>query len=132
LGLHEIILLDKVAKKKYLSADEIRHLRSRQLIEGRKPNFYISESVAKNTGTKTDYIKQRGIDDGYCQQVILEYLKKFGSGKRGDFEEILLTKLLDVLSLDQKRHKVKNNLQTLKNKGLIFPEGKVWQMSKKG
>jgi ATP-dependent DNA helicase RecG len=132
LSLHEIILLDKVAKKKYLSADEIRHLKSRQLIEGRKPNFYISESVAKNTGTKTDYIKQRGIDDGYCQQVILEYLKKFGSGKRGDFEEILLTKLPDVLSRDQKRHKVKNNLQTLKNKGLIFPEGKVWQMSKKG
>ncbi len=132
LSLHEIILLDKVAKNKGLSPEEIKFLRSRQLIEGRKPNFYISEAVAKKTGSKSDYIKQRGIDDGYCQKVIMEYLDKFGSGKRKDFEAILLAKLSDVLTLDQKRHKVKNILQSLKNKGLIFPEGKVWKMSNNG
>ena len=42
----------------------------------------------------------------------------------------LLDKLPDVLDIQQKKNKVKNNLQTLKKQGLIAPEGKLWKMSK--
>jgi ATP-dependent DNA helicase RecG len=130
LSLSDIIALDKVSKSKILTQHEIQQLKVKRLIEGRKPNFHISATVANITGDKADYIKQRGIDDDYCQKIILEYLRKFGEGKKEDFEEVLLDKLPDVLDQKQKRNKVKNNLQKLRIQGLIFPEGKIWKMSK--
>lgn len=130
LSLIDIIALDKVAKSKTLDEPEIKNLKSKGLIEGRKPNFHISSTVANITGEKADYIKQRGIDDGYCQKIILDYLKKFGEGKKIDFESILLEKLPDVLDQNQKQNKIKNNLQTLRKQGKIEPNGKIWKMSK--
>lgn len=119
LTLPEIIALDKVAKKKDLTDFEIKDLKDKKLIEGRKPNFHISSAIAKITGEKTDYIKNRGIDDNYCQKIILDYLMEFEKAKREDFEKILFSKLSDVLSEDQKRNKIKNLLQKLKNEKKI-------------
>ena len=130
LSLHEIILLDKVSKSKSMTEFEIKEMKDKQLIEGRKPNFHISAEVAIATGEKSDYLKQRGIDDGYCQKMILKYLEKFGEGKREDFESLLLDKLPDVLDIIQKRNKIKNNLQTLRKQGKIDIKGKIWKMSK--
>jgi ATP-dependent DNA helicase RecG len=129
LSLHEIILLDKVSKSKPITDFEIKELKDKQLIEGRKPNFHISAEVAIATGEKSDYLKQRGIDDNYCQKMIINYLEKFGEGKREDFESLLLDKLPDVLDITQKRNKIKNNLQNLRKQGKIDIKGKVWKMS---
>lgn len=63
LSLQEIILLDKVAKHKELQVFEIKELKQNKLIEGRKPNFYISSEVANVAGRKASYIKQRGFKD---------------------------------------------------------------------
>src|SRR5690554_109909 len=82
LTLPEIIALDKVAKKKDLTDFEIKELKDKKLIEGRKPNFHISSSVANVTGEKSDYIKQRGIDDSYCQKIILDSLMKLDEGRK--------------------------------------------------
>lgn len=131
LSLHEIMLLDKVQKNKLLDESEIKELKTKLLIEGRKPNFHISSSVAVETGQTTEYIKMQGIDDDYIQKVVVDYLKKFGSGKRTDFEEILLDKLSEVLDIEQKKNKIKNNLQILRRQGVIVVGGKVWRMSKK-
>src|SRR5690554_249740 len=130
LTLTDIIALDKVSKSKVLNNNEINQLKNKGLIEGRKPNFHISATVAQATGEKADYIKQRGIDDNYCQKIIIDYLKKFGEGKREDFERVLLGKLPDVSDQKQKSNKIKNNLQKLRVKGIISPIGKVWKMSK--
>ena len=130
LRLEEIILLDKVAKHLSLATDESRLLKSKGLIEGRKPNFHISATVAKATGDRSTYIRQRGIDDDYCKKVIFDYLSEFEEGKKIDFERVLLDKLPDVLDEDQKKNKIKNILQQLKSKGIIHPEGKSWKMSK--
>ena len=129
LSLDEIILLDKVAKNKNITNEEVKDLKTRGLIEGRKPNYHISANVAKATGEKVNYIKQRGIDDGYCQKMIIEYLNKFGIGSKKDFERLLLDKLPDVLDIQQKKNKIKNNLQTLRKQGVITPKGKEWIMS---
>ncbi|SMN15399.1 putative transcriptional regulator [uncultured Candidatus Thioglobus sp.] len=129
LTLQEIILLDKVVKHAPLLNSEIKALRSKKLIEGRKPNFHISSFVAESIGEKPAYIKYRGIDNEYCQKMILDFLRKFKTGKRQDFEEMLLDKLPDVLSKQQKRNKVRNNLQSLKKKKKIKPFGKLWKMS---
>lgn len=129
LSLNDIILLDKVAKGKSLASDEITYLRSKELIEGRKPNIHISSIVAGVTGDKAAYIKQRGIDDAYCQKIIIDYLNRFGEGKKADFEKILLDKLPDVLDISQKQNKIKNNLQSLKKQDKITPYGKSWRLS---
>jgi ATP-dependent DNA helicase RecG len=47
LSLHEIILLDKVSKSKSMTEFEIKELKDKQLIEGRKPNFHTSAGIAK-------------------------------------------------------------------------------------
>lgn len=57
------------------------------------------------------------------ESEILEYLGKFKSGTRTDFEKILLDKLPDVLDENQKKNKVKNNLQALRKSGKIEPNG---------
>jgi ATP-dependent DNA helicase RecG len=131
LSLQEIILLDKVAKQKRLTKEEAKVLKSKKYIEGRSPNFHISSKVANVTGERAKYIQQRGIDDEYCMKMILDYLQKFDEGVKSDFEKLLLDKLPDVLDIQQKKNKIKNILQRLKNEGLIIPFGKSWRMSKK-
>lgn len=130
LSLNDVIYLDKVQKKYKITQEEVKHLKRLKLIEGRKPNFHISISVAKATGETSEYIKQRGIDNAYCKKIILDYLEKFDKGKKTDFEKILLAKLPDVLTYHQKQNKIKNVFQSLKNEGLIIPEGKIWKISR--
>jgi len=129
LSLDEIILLDKVQKKKLLSSDEAKYLRDKSLIEGKRPNLYISSKVAKHTNQENDYIKMRGIDDAYAKKIIIDYLQEFGKGLKSDFEKVLLDKLPDILDNQQKKNKIKNYLQSLKNRGIIINIGKEWRMS---
>lgn len=129
LSIFDILLLDKVQKKKELTTEEIAHLRSRGYIEGRKPNVYISSNIAHETSQQSDYMKQRGIDNEYCKKMIVDYLTKFKTGTREDFEKIILGKLPDVLSEIQKKNKIKNMLQSLKNQDIItLTEQKYWRL----
>ncbi|MCM8534626.1 MAG: putative DNA binding domain-containing protein [Lentisphaeraceae bacterium] len=128
LNFSDIILLDKVAKHKELSKEQTRALRSKKLIEGRAPNIHISLKVAQATGEINKYLKQRGIDDEYCQKIILDYLTNVETARKADFEELLINKLPDVLDIEQKRNKIKNNLQTLRALGRIKCIG--WEWSK--
>ncbi len=130
LSLDEIILLDKVQKKKPLSSSEAKYLREKSLVEGKRPNLYISSKVAKHTNQENDYIKMRGIDDAYAKKIIIDYLQEFGKGLKSDFEKVLLDKLPDILDNQQKKNKIKNYLQSLKNRGIITNTGNVWRMSK--
>jgi len=130
LSLDDIILLDKIQKKKPLSSDEAKYLRDNSLIEGKRPNVYISSKVAKHTNQEDDYIKLRGINDEYAKRIMIEYLKKFKIAIRADFEKLLLDKLPDILDNQQKKHKIKNYLQSLKKEGSIENIGKEWRMSK--
>lgn len=130
LRLDEIILLDKVQKQKPLSDSEIKQLKKKKLIEGRKPNFHFSSLVAKETEQKDEYMKRRGIEDAYCKKMIVDYLEQFSSGVRLDFENLLLNKLSDLLDDQQKKDKVKNCLQSLIKEGLIYNSEKIWKLSK--
>jgi len=129
LSLGTIVLLDKVQKKKPITADEAKLLREQNLIEGKRPNLYVSSEIAEVTGQKLDYMKRRGIDDDYCKKMILDYLGKFNTASRVDFDELLLDKLHDDLSKEQKKSKIKNILQSLKSDGKIeITEGRAWKL----
>ena len=131
LTLEDILLLDRVQKRKPLTDDQAKHLKALGLIEGRKPNFHISAQVADHSGERAQYIRNRAFDDQHYKQMITEYLEKFGTAKRVDINRLLLDKLPDVLDATQKDNKVKNLLQALKQEGVIEPKGKSWRMSKK-
>lgn len=44
MSMSDILLLDKVQKQKRLSDDEIKYMRKKKLIEGRKPNVFCQET----------------------------------------------------------------------------------------
>ncbi len=123
LTLGQVLLLDRVQKGRALAADEARVLRDLGLIEGRAPRHFISAKVADVAGQKARYIHNRGLDNNYYQRLVLEYLAKYGRATRADLDALLLAKLPDVLSPEQKAHRLKNLLQAMRRAGLVHTLG---------
>lgn len=126
LSLQEIISLDKIQKKKPLSIAEVKSLKQKGLIEGRKPNFYISAHVVSATADgnlKADYIRNRPFDDDHYKKMILDYLQEFGHATRQDINKLLLSKLSDILSADQKKNKINNLIGQLRKDGIVKNKG---------
>lgn len=130
LTFEDILLLDRVQKRKPITLEQVSYLRSQKLIEGRKPNYYISEQLAGHSDDRAQYIRNRTLDDQHYKQLITEYLERFEVARRLDINKLLLDKLPDVLDDTQKENKVKNLLQAMRKEGLIEPDGKTWRMSK--
>jgi len=116
LSLLDIMLLDKVQKKKSLSSKEVKYLKEQKLIEGRKPNFIISSNLAKTIDKKAVYIKNRTIKDEHYKRLILDYIDNYGEASRSDIDELLLEILSSVLDEKQKKNKIKNIIYTMSKK----------------
>ncbi|MHC1708571.1 MAG: RNA-binding domain-containing protein [Bacteroidales bacterium] len=126
LTLEEIIILDKVQKKQRITLKEEKLLKSRKLIEGRRPKFYLSASLAKATGNMGDYIKNRSFDDRYFKDMILEFIRIKGQASREEIDKLLLDKLPAVLDNNQKRNKVRNLVYSLsKREKCIVNQGSI-------
>ena len=120
LSLEEILLLDKVQKNKELTDNEIQILKSKKLIEGRKPKFIISENVAIKTKQIGSYLKTRGFDNGYYKKMVVEYIKKNKKGSnKSEIRELLWNKLPDILNDSQKENKISNIISELRIKNKI-------------
>jgi ATP-dependent DNA helicase RecG len=119
LDLATVILLDKVQKHRALTDDELRLLRSGRLVEGRRPNLYVSSTVAAATETKADYIKRRAFDKAFYKKMVVDYLTEYGSAKRGDLDKLLMNKVSDALTPEQKLIYVQNLLQEMRRAGTI-------------
>ena len=130
LSLVEVMALDKIQKKKEISDFEIKLLRKRNLIEGRKPNFYIAAEIAGNTKDNklmASYIRNRAFDDDVYKKQILAYLEKYGKANRKQIQELIEKHLPGILSEDRKYNKVKNILQSMRTAGLInVDEDRNW------
>lgn len=135
LTLAEIVALDRVQKHLSLSDEVIKHLRREKLIEGRKPNFYVSASIADATATTVDYIHTRAQDNAYYQKLVIDYLDKFGSATREKIDKLLLPKLSVALDETKKQKKINNLLTDMRNKGKIENVGSrrspTWQLQDK-
>lgn len=123
LNLGDVIALDKVQKKKPLTDAEFHSLKRKGLIEGRRPNLYVSAMVAAATETKVDYIRKRAFDKQHYMKLVQEYLAKFGAAGRSDFDRLLLDKISDALGQEQKRNFITNLLQAMRRKEIIRPVG---------
>jgi ATP-dependent DNA helicase RecG len=123
-------------KRVPLERDQVKRLRALGVVEGKGSYVYISAHVAEIIDEKAQYIKNKGFDDDFYKQMIIEYLVRFESGKKKDFMGLLLSKLPDVLSEKQKEYKVQNLLKSLKNSGAIHldsnnPRRASWVLSEK-
>ena len=133
MSMSDILLLDKVQKQKRLSDDEIKCLRKKKLIEGRKPNVFLSRNIVRQTkdvGLKATYVKNKSFDDEYFRKLIIQYLEKFSIAKRSDIDDLLMGKLSDVLTIDQKKNKIKNLLYQLRKNNIIETDhSRNWSLS---
>ena len=124
LDIQTVFLLDKVQKKEIISKESLRILKKQGLVEGRYPNLFVSLKVADIVGQKADYIRNKGLDDDICKQLIIKALESIGEASKHELMDILDKALPEVLSENQKSKKVSNLLQILKNENIIAIRGK--------
>lgn len=130
LDITTVFLLDRVQKRKNISDNAIAKLRKEKLIEGRKPNLYISKRIAKATHQEAEYTDMRGFDDKYYRDLIVQALQEHKELKRADFNRLLLSKLPAVLNDKQKANKIEYLLKQLRKNGKIKSDAhKVWRLS---
>ncbi len=136
LNLMDVIALDKVQKGKPLTDDEFRSLKSQKLVEGRRPNLFVSAEIAAATDDKEAYIRNRAFDKDHYKRMIVAYLEKFSEGTRSQIDRLLKDKVSDALDQQQQKQFITNLLQEMKREGTIYPDGTTrwakWRMCKRG
>ncbi len=134
LGLNEIMLLDKVQKKLPITTEGERLLKSKHLIEGRRPNFFIGINVAQKTGQKAVYTKNRAFDQKYYLDLMTAAIKQHNRCGRKDFDELLWDKLPDWMTVSQKKVKINNLIAILRQREVIINIGtdrnSIWVLYK--
>lgn len=127
LSMSDLILLDKVQKQKRLTDEEVKYLRKKKFIEGRKNNLFLSKNITRSTGNvglKSTYVKNKSFDDEYFRRLIVQYIQKFGSASRDEIVMLLKEKLSDALTDTQKENKITNLLSYLRIHNVIKTNGK--------
>jgi ATP-dependent DNA helicase RecG len=119
LTLGQVMLLDRIQKKQRISRDEHRRLKSDGLVEGRYPNLIVAGAIAKAAGEAGRHIRERGFNKRYYLDLILALVREHGPVGRTDVDQVLLPKLPDRLTKEQKRRKANNLLQELRRSGRI-------------
>lgn len=125
LTLDEVIMLDRVQKDKgkSLSAADIKHLRKRKLIEGTKPNYFISAQIAQKTNQKAEYTKFKGLDKSFYLEMIVNAVNQHDFLTRKDINKILWDKLPEIMDDKQKTDKIGNLIRELRVKREIINTG---------
>ena len=130
LDLMTTVLLDRFQKGKPISEEALKMLRKKKLIEGKKPNLFISKKVAKVTHQEAEYTSLKGLDDQYYRDLIVKALKDHISLRRRDFNTLLLNKLPNVLKENQKKNKIDNLMRVLRENGTIYVDkNRVWHLT---
>lgn len=123
LDLAQVMLLDRVQKRLRIEPDEHRRLKSAGLVEGRYPNLIVAAAVAKAAGEAGRHIRERGFDKQYYLDLTLALVREHGPVTRKDVDQLLVPKLPDRLTEEQKLRKVNNLLQELRRAGRIENRG---------
>lgn len=117
--IETVYLIDQVQKKKHIDNSAVKYLRKLGVIEGKQPNIYISAGIAKTLNEKEKYVKNKAFDNEYYEKLIYQYLEVYSIATREDIRKLLEDKLSDTLTAEQKNNRVKNLLQSMKNRGII-------------
>lgn len=135
LSLEEIMLLDKVQKKIPLSEAAKKHLKAHKLIEGRRPNYFLSRQLSQVTGQKAIYSKYKAFDKAYYLDLIMKAIEEHKYLERKDVDELLWKKLPDWMDDKQKKIKINNLLSELRKNTKIKNSGSdkkpIWEVTNK-
>lgn len=123
LNMKTVFLLDQVQKQETVSKENFKELKRRGLVEGRYPNIFVSFKVADIVGQKAAYVRNKGLDDDICKQLIIKALESMEEASKQELMEVLEKALPEVLSDEQKSKKVSNLLQAMKKDGIISIRG---------
>ena len=90
--------------------------------------LYIAKTIAGKIGKKADYTKNKGLDDKYYKDLLVNLIKQHKKVSRKDVDDLLFSKLPDALTEKQKMTKIGHLLSTLKKNGTIrLGEKKMWE-----
>lgn len=123
LNMGTVFLLDQVQKQETISKENFKVLKKQGLVEGRYPNIFVSFKVADIVGQKAAYVRNKGLDDDICKQLIIKALESMEEASKKELMEVLEKALPEVLSDEQKSKKVSNLLQAMKKEGIISITG---------
>ena len=127
LDLETAILLDRVQKHKPLSAEAVKELRKRNLVEGRKNALIVAKSVAQATEQEVEYTRAKGFTDEFCMDLIEKAVQEHERLSRPKIDELITPYLSSALDEEQKYRKIGNLLTKLKTDGRIhLGHGKMW------
>lgn len=129
LDLQIVFLLDRVQKGLPLDKADVDKLRAAKLVEGRISSLFLSASASKSIDDSASYIKNKGFDDKYYKDLIVEYLKQYKTARKKDIRNLLWDKLPDALSDTQKENKMRNLLTSMKKAGIIDTDSDNQQKS---
>ena len=116
IDLLDLIYLDRIAKKQFVNDKIVQELRVKKLIEGRKPNLFISAKVAQTIGEKAEYSKNKAFDKQYYLDLILKSITQHGYMTRAEIDSLLWEKLPNYMDEHKKKIKINNLINELSNK----------------
>ena len=106
LDLGTVFLLDKIQKKETISREDFLNLKKKKLAEGRYPNIFVSYTIANMIGKKTDYVRNKGLDENVCIELIIKALKTMKCATMPELLDVIKAALPDILDDQQKKRKL--------------------------
>lgn len=123
LDLKTVFLLDKIQKKEMISKENINILKKAGLVEGRYPNIFVSYKVANIVGQQTNYVRNKGLSNDVCKQIIINALETMEKASVSELKEILAGALPAFLDEKKQSKKVSNILQAMKKENITDVSG---------
>lgn len=136
LSLMECLWLDSVRQHKPITKEAAKHLRERNLIEGKAPRYNIALSVAQKTQQVGHYTKETGLKKDAMIKFVLQLAcnAEQGGFRRSDVFEILEQSLPVTMTKTQKLNYITNMLKGMQASGWLTKNesGKRWLITPNG
>lgn len=136
LSLMECLWLDAVRRHKPITKEAAKHLKERNLIEGKAPRYNIALSVAQKAQQVGHYTKETGLKKDAMIKLVLQLAcnAETGGFKRTDVFEILEQSLPAIMTKIQKLNYITNMLKVMQASGWLTKNesGKRWLITPQG
>lgn len=136
LSLMECLWLDSLRRHKPITKEAAKHLRERNLIEGKAPRYNIALSVAQKAQQVGHYTKETGLNKTAMVKLILQLADNAGvkGFKRAMAFEILEQSLPVSLTKSQKLNFLTHLLMEINERDFIVKSenGKSWTITEAG
>ena len=132
LTIEKVLLLDRVQKGYSITREQSDYLKRDNLVEGRFPRIYISSNIAQIVDKKVDYMENKGLDNTFYKDYIVNYLKQFKQASRQEINNLIYPKLPMSYTESDKNKRTTYLLTYLRRKGKIINIGSdtksIWML----